>query len=57
MWIHRDATEMADAILETADVERWTAAGEVAREQVRSNYSLERVVSAWTELIGREPAR
>ena len=55
MWIHRDATEMADAILETVDEARWQAAGETARDQVRADYSLELVVSAWTELVGRDP--
>ena len=54
-WIHHDANEMADAILETADAERWEAAGEAARDEVRAKYSLELVVSAWTELIGRDP--
>ena len=56
MWIRGDATEMADTILETVDGERWEAAGDVAREQIRSSYSLERVVSAWTELIGQDSA-
>ncbi len=56
MWIRGDATEMADTILETVDGERWEAAGEVAREQIRSSYSLERVVSAWTELLGQDSA-
>ena len=56
MWIRGDATEMADTILETVGGERWEAAGEVAREQIRSSYSLERVVSAWTELLGQDSA-
>ena len=55
MWIRHDPTEMADAILETVDGGRWEAAGEAARAQVCEKYSLERVVSAWIDLIGRGP--
>jgi glycosyltransferase involved in cell wall biosynthesis len=53
-WIHRDAAEMADAILALADERRWAEAGAAAREQVRASFSLERVVRDWTDLIARD---
>jgi glycosyltransferase involved in cell wall biosynthesis len=51
MWIQPDAAGMADAILATVQDERWEAAGNAARDQVRASYSLERVITEWTELI------
>jgi glycosyltransferase involved in cell wall biosynthesis len=55
MWIRDDANEMADSILESVDAERWQAAGESARNEVVSRYSLELVTAAWTELLVRDP--
>ena len=55
MWIRHDPTEMADAILEMVDGERWEAAGEAARAEVRGKYSIGGVVLAWTDLFDRDP--
>ncbi|MET8452653.1 glycosyltransferase [Streptomyces sp. NPDC005209] len=57
-WIHDDPEAMAEAIHGLGEPEPWRAASELARDQVRESYSLDRVAAAWTDLLvsGAQPA-
>ncbi|HWM88024.1 MAG TPA: glycosyltransferase [Kofleriaceae bacterium] len=50
-WIHADDDQMAAAILATIDRSDWVEKGEVVREYIESNYSVERVCAAWEDLV------
>jgi glycosyltransferase involved in cell wall biosynthesis len=54
-WIHADADAMADSILEL-DEDGWAAAGALARDEIRSRYALDRVVSEWVDLLAGDQA-
>jgi len=52
---------MAQAILTSAEPDRWEQERQVAREQARAAFGLDRVVDAWVGLLdsvahGRSPA-
>ncbi|MFC9914183.1 glycosyltransferase [Streptomyces sp. NPDC127197] len=49
-WIHEDPEAMANALAGLGE-EGWRDAGELARTQVREEFSLERVARNWTELL------
>ena len=60
-WIYDDPAEMAQAILTSAEPDRWEQERQVAREQARAAFGLDRVVDAWVDLLdsvahGRSPA-
>jgi glycosyltransferase involved in cell wall biosynthesis len=50
-WIHADEDQMAAAILKIVDQSEWLAKGEQARDYIESRYSVERVCSAWEQLV------
>ncbi|WP_409474386.1 glycosyltransferase [Streptomyces sp. HC307] len=49
-WIHEDPEAMANALAGLGEG-GWRDAGELARTQVREEFSLERVARDWTELL------
>ncbi|MFI9610621.1 glycosyltransferase [Streptomyces sp. NPDC052023] len=49
-WIHQDPQTMADALAGLGE-EGWREAGQLARTQVREQFSLRRVARDWTELL------
>ena len=51
-WIYDDPVDMAQAILTTAQVDRWEQERMLARDHAREAFGLDQIVDAWTDLLG-----
>lgn len=50
-WIYDDPGDMAQAILTTAQPDRWEQERAIARNQARQAFGLDQIVTEWTQLL------
>lgn len=55
-WLHQTPASMAQAILETAEPDRWEAARRTAQSEARDAFGLQGVATSWTQLLAADDA-